>query len=330
MSEVYINGDDSLAPPPIFPTGPSFVFGPGGTPHIKETPDRLYVREEFSSVKGAELRRTIEHDTPNLDVSSYQFWAQDSWKAAHGTYAATERFSNKLIEEHEEFLIAAYAYVRSKESIEHRQKEMISEAGDVLWCANGIVSNASGYIRIGIGRYLYEASMGTIVYDDTPRPRHPVWRTTALGIATNNLDSMTYGDLDKLLDAKFMSHPSSVMNIDDEDEYTSDPMSVVAHFEQTAMEARALEVIAKRQYNYGEDPAQTFGATYHTTETYLELTASIEKQAAKMILDVGFVLHALANVTLGDAVKSNYSKIQSRINAGRIDRSDGERSSDLL
>jgi hypothetical protein len=305
-----------------------------GTPNIVLSPDGMFKRQEYMDEDVARIREKIDSDPASVDLEEYQFWTQDSWKASHGSWEATERFADKLVEEHEELSVAMYGVLRDTRNREARIKDLVSEAGDVLWCLNALISNMSGNLRNGLQRYLYEASMGTLVYDyDSENQRsllrHPVWRDQALQVATSNLGDLTYGHIDDLLRAKFMPNPSVAMNIGSEDECLTDPAEIMSSYDISKMEAVALQVTAKRQYNYGEDPSEGNGL-YHSADSYMHISHEASKMAGKMVLDVGFVLHALAGATLGDAIRSNYTKITARVQANRVDRGDGVRTEDLL
>lgn len=332
MSEYQINYGLRRSLPPIYPKGPFMLSAPSGTLGVFQSADGMFKREEFKEEDVEGIKANIARDPACVDLDEYQFWTQDNWKAEHGTSSAAERFAGKLIEEHEEFSIAMYGYLRSHDR-DHATKELLSEAGDVLWCVNALVSNATGNIRSGLQRYLYDASMGTLVYEhdsDARRSilRHPRWRNAALQVATDNLGDLTYGDLDRLLDGGFMPNISPEMNIGSEDESLTDPIEVFHEYDHSKLDAMSLSSSARQQYGYDEG-FRHVQTRSHTAETYIQLARRIEWMGGKMILDIGFVLHSLAGLRLSQAVNANFKKINARVSANRIDKSDGDRTPEL-
>lgn len=183
------------------------IVGPGYNPNVFLGPDNLFGR---SDVHAAAIGRHILRRADTLSLQDYQLWAQDSWKAEHGSPEAARRFANKLIEEHEEYNLALQNYLY--EASDQNADDLVSEAGDVLWCLTSGLSNASESLEDSVQHYLFNLIKGTVIIQDG-RPRNPSWRRKAISVATKNIRPVQTRDIDAMFAAGYIPQPSANMNL---------------------------------------------------------------------------------------------------------------------
>lgn len=262
----------------------------------------------------------VEKETPGLTISSYQEWVEGGWKQKHGTFEAAERFGGKLNEEARE-AFDAFELLPKKQTVEDSTKEaddLKSELGDVLWCATALASNSTADIDAGIKDIAYKYMRGVVIRTDGLYAL-PVWRDGVKEICTYPFN-LTPEMIDHLIDSGFEPLGSMSRNLHDDDD---EDYSISEHMIIIMGEAGALNNRAQWQYNYNDD-------NYTSPVTYDEHAIFIREVCADLYLQVAYIAKQVLGVGLGDIMRKNMEKIDARISANRIDKSDGVRTADLL
>ncbi len=254
-------------------------------------------------------------------ITDYQEWAEIGWKTKHGTYDAAGRFAGKLMEESGELHEADETFVHSGNNPEsHEASELLSELGDVLWCATALASNSSADIDAALKRRLYEYTMGVAFYDQDQMIETIPWRDTSTQLATKQSD-ITISDISDLIAQGFEPLASPARNVDfDEPDLNPDE-----HIELIIFDSVTVRSCVDQQYTRGETANEI-----HMGGSYDGKAENIATIVAEIYLNVAYVASKRLGVTLDDVVVKNMAKINARIKANRIDKSDGARDLELL
>lgn len=249
-------------------------------------------------------------------VTDYQYWVESNWKKPHGTFEAVKRFYSKLSEEIDELFEADYEF--NEDGCDTKAIELLSELGDVLWCATALASNSSADIDKGIKECLYHYTVGVTNYVDGEESELS-WRDNSAEISTirKNVD---FADIDNLMSNGFEPLISRAMNLFDE--YPE--MDIYEHIDLIKMHSMVIKSIASQQYNYGEDDV------FVSSRTYDVMSDDIGIATAEVLLNVAYIAKNRLGLALGDVVNKNIDKTSKRAELGLIDKSDGERPDDLL
>lgn len=253
-------------------------------------------------------------------ITDYQEWCEVGWKQEHGSYEAGSRFIDKLLEETAE---AGQALNEFREAGSDREseeaKELLSELGDILWCTTALASNSTADIDTGLKNRLSEYVAGVLDYSKgSPAPMQ--WRETA-GRLSNKFTDINLEDIDELLDATFEPLPTPIMNIwDDEPQF-----GIRQHFDLILMNGLGIRNAVSQQYAYGE-----LDDTYVMPALYDKQSSDISIEAAEIVLNIAYIAKHELGATLSEVINKNIAKINGRVQAGRVDKTDGQRDAHLL
>jgi hypothetical protein len=266
-------------------------------------------------------RMRSEHETHELDtISGYQVWVENGWKEEHGTYAASQRFLGKLREEAEETFVADANLERTGFDPESKEAdELLGELGDVLWCATAIASNSAADIDASMKGLMAQNILGLGFKVGNQNVEQP-WRQAACDMLTNFRD-LKFSNITGLLQHDFEPKQSTLVNIDepDEDELWYHVQLGIKDSHMT------LGGVLSRQFMYGEADN---GETYQTN--FDGWSPVVGEFVAQIYLEVAYVAWKRLGKTLDNVTTKNMAKIENRINAGRVDKSDGTRTQSLL
>jgi len=307
--DIYSNSPDRYQS--ISPSDP-WVLGTSEYEHRIVNHDKLFYRQDqkppidlITELQGAE----------QIGLTSYQYWVETGWKTEHGTFDSVQRFSQKLEEEAGEFGQAIGEFQAHQATLD----DVISEAGDVLWCLTALTSNGAASIDAQLKTLLYQYTRGVMhVIDGEDCP--PRWRDVSASLSTK-WSELTTQDIDQLIAESFEPLASPIRNVFDAEKYEGD---VGDHLRDLHYNLFAMTRIQERQFGY-QDTLVTLGEFNQHGQQLGDL-------AARSILELAFITrHATAGeASLTNVARHNVDKISGRINQGRIDKSDGERSVDLL
>lgn len=262
-----------------------------------------------------------EHTTGAVvSITDYQQWCEAGWKQQHGTYEAATRFIDKLIEEAGEMRQALIEFRQSGSDLESEEAtELLSELGDVLWCTTALASNSSADIDAGLKNRLSDYTMGVV--DHSSGQASPTsWRDTA-GNLSHKFTNITTTDVDQLIKGNFEPLPSPIMNLwDDEPE-----LGISQHVDLVQMNAFGIQNAVSQHYGYGE-----LDESFIMPSLYDKLASDIAVEAAEIFLNVAYIAQRELGADLGEVIKKNIAKINGRIEAGRVDKTDGQRDVSLL
>ncbi len=255
-------------------------------------------------------------------ITDYQEWAEVGWKTKHGTYEAACRFTSKLTEEAGELREADEIFENhgSNRDSEHAA-ELLSELGDVLWCSTALASNSSADIDAAMKLQLYEYTMGTANHrhyqEEGTISLH--WRDVSVHLATKQAD-ISLSEISGLMAHGFEPLASPARNVDDEPD-----IDVDEHIDLVMFDAWTLRCCVDQQYTYGEtDSVLSLPESYHGK------AKDIAAIVAEIYLNIAYIASKRLGLTLDDVVAKNMAKINARIKAKRVDKSDGARDAELL
>ncbi len=283
----------------------------GTTPanrHIVER-DGLYYRDDIDADFLALTQSLLENGAES-ELSTYQYWAESGWKTEHGTFSSVERFATKVREEYGEFVEAVN---------DGSTDEIVSEAGDALWCFTALASNGAGDISQGLKTQINEYADNMLHADERGVVLEPIWRPKAVTL-TQKAGSLTVGEITDLIKAKFEPTISPIMIVD-ADEYDED---VRGHLQSLFYGAYGIEGPHHRQYGYND--------TETTIEDFYRQSVTVLRLVSMAVLQIAFIVPLATEgaADFGDVVAHNVEKVSARIQQGRVDKTDGERTEDLL
>jgi NTP pyrophosphatase (non-canonical NTP hydrolase) len=259
-------------------------------------------------------------NAPIVSITDYQEWCEEGWKQQHGTYESATRFGDKLTEEAGEMQQALLEFrVAGSDRESAEAAELLSELGDVLWCATSLASNSSADVDTGLKLRISDYALGVLDYSSGEATATP-WRKDA-AVLSHKYTAIHSEDITGLLEAGFEPLPTPVMNLyDPEPEY-----SVRGHVEFVLANASAMKVAVDQQYAYGE-----LEDAFIMPVTYDGHAAAIGTLAAEILLNIAYIAKQELAADFNLVVSKNIAKIQGRIQAGRVDKTDGARSTELL
>jgi hypothetical protein len=265
--------------------------------------------------EGAQARTNLNEITTDELCA----WIDLGWKEPHGSYAATERFGAKAFEESNELIEALDAYVADSSPSNH--KAASSELVDMLWptiaTTNNAACNLSTALRERLGLYL----TGLTYLGPDGFPVLPPWHGVMARAAAKQ-DALTLADLQAVIDAGFAPQPTPHMIVEHDDvepELPEDYASLLA------MQSRVLHMFAARQHEYGNQAIRIEPDAF-----VQEGQETVGPAAAEMLLLIAALGRHVLSVSLADLAKLMMGKIGARIANGRVDKSDGARSPELL
>ena len=274
---------------------------------------------EMAGLFALEASRVIEPEAITT-VGEYQQWSSQDWKKPHGTYKAAQRFSAKLIEETGELREAFRAYhSATADDKSTLAAEAISEMGDVIWCAAALAANSSADIDSGLKLRLYDHTMGTRVWSNGTSMTPP-WHEQSRNLSTKPTE-VTLDDLQQLINADFEPTPSPAINLDDDEPF----LGLFEHVDALQYYAVTLRSLADQQYAYGEQES-----TIVMPELYDRIAKDIGIVAAIVFLEAAYIIHHAFGKDLQAVIAKNTAKITGRVQGGYVDKTDGERPTDLL
>ncbi len=301
-------------------------FNKGNEGYKPIAPDSEHIFSSFGckvdsiAVDGLYNLVRYEKELPkSLTVSAYQEWVENSWKAKHGTYEAAQRFVGKLLEEVGEMKDAYDIFIAEGDRSEDVASELLSEIGDVLWCTTACASNSTADLDAGIKLRMYEHAMGIAKFDKQDSKPFE-WRKKIAEMATLQSD-LKLSDINEAIELGYEPFDSILMNIsDDGPEYSIDD-----HIMMIMTNAVMLRGCVDQQYCYGE-----LGDTVIYTEQYDSHGENVRLFSSNVLLHAYYVAHHVLGASIEDVLKKNILKIDARVSAKKVDKTDGVRSQELL
>jgi NTP pyrophosphatase (non-canonical NTP hydrolase) len=326
MSELFFNrGDDKEKKLGIHPqVSYGYLYGYGDNPTVTQRSDGMHSREEIDDEFLARFDEQMNTDPDSVSLADWRLWLQHAWKAEHGTAEAAFRFGGKLTEEHDELTEALEAFI--KDPSDANRSAVISEGGDVLWSLCAAVTNAGVSLQTSVQTRLLETALGTTIHEYQYRAGRsvavePVWKSNMLEIGTATIRPVTMGDLDALFSTGYQPENSTAMDLDNEYIEPEYPEAVYRDWQRDS----AYSVVLRHQFEHQYDADDEF----YTISPQRHQQA-IAEMAPYLFLRTIYTVRAITGATLAEVVAKNYGKISARIDQGRVDHSDGERSPDLL
>jgi NTP pyrophosphatase (non-canonical NTP hydrolase) len=299
MSEIYFNK-------PNYGVGPEDPYAFSRHPYEPS--------QEYGGFYNISARERVDVDNIT-SLSDYQNFVNENWKSQHGTYDSTARFGEKLEEECDE-LLKAY-----ESASDTRKKDIISELGDVAFCAVALASNSSADLDRSTKIRLFQYIHGVKAVDSDHPDQEPVWRDNAANLSTKS-GPIEISDIDQLIEDGFEPLHSPIMNVWENDAPQFDERQ---HLGSIAYRAMCAISGAKQQYKYGGDDENL-----SRFKNYDYYTDDIGEMTADIMLEIAYLAKTSLAKTLNDMLQKNIQKITKRTTAGLIDKADGQRSEDLL
>lgn len=308
-----------------------FVNDPGGYQPLNQLSPYFLGKNEPGSVleKGLHFRgdlpvgyseyaQKLLADSAAEPFKTYEYWVDNGWKEPHATIGSTDRLGDKLKEE----VIELVEAVNELEEGVGNNAHILAELGDVLWCTTGLANNGGGRIDAGLRLAAFKYSVGIKFFDRMGDLVEPKWRN-ALCKFMSKYTELTIHDFDELMSSGFEPYPSYAMNLEDEDIEEEVPFdSLNGHVQLILL--GSLSLINNVRFQFGND------RLWQTGDRRDDLSVEVAEIAAGIYLHIGYIAHKLGGYGLKDVIEMNVSKIQKRVNAGRVDIQDGERTKDML
>ena len=286
---------------PIGDPGVDFETARDLEPEAKQNAGLYYRAHAFpellATIEAAQLQ---EQGFGNVSLEAYQSWNEIGWKAPHASFAAVERFGEKVKEEAREVDDAIEDFFDTRD-----RTHLIEELGDYLWVATSFANNGAAVVSDAIKRRLYAYAVGTRVWENGGF-REPEWYQAAASLAVKR-DAITVEDIDDLVSHGFVPRFSPVMNLYDEEEicltgFAFDFMSFAAF----------LNGVAQQQYKYGEDK-------HIRPQPYSELSEDVGNMVAEIYFRVGAIAFRVEG-SFAEVIERNIRKISERVRTGTVDR----------
>lgn len=281
--------------------------------------DGLYYREDQGHDERVIVARNHLHsDTPQASLLDYQVWVDGAWKTPHATYQSVERMGDKLYEEHHE-LLQEVRRVSDDPDDQTAKGELLSEAGDVLWCATALANNSGADIESGMRNQLFRYVVGVQHIGENAEAIQTPWRNKAAELATS-ITPITLGAINELLEEKFEPLFSTVMNIFDPDSPEAD---VNSHMVQGLVYCATLRNQVEEQFGWNEPDTMVLDSWFKTK------ARPIGETVANIFLETAYIAKVVGGFTVAEVIQKNFAKIESRTQAGLIDKTDGTRPPEL-
>lgn len=253
----------------------------------------------LATIEAATLQ---ENGFGQISLEAYQSWNEVGWKAPHASFAAVERFGEKVKEEAREVDDAIEEFFDSRD-----RTHLIEELGDYLWVATSFANNGAAVVSDAVKRRLYAYAVGTKVWENSSF-QEPAWYDAATRLAIKR-DSITVEDIDELIKEGFVPRFSPVMNLYDEEEicltgFAFDFMSFAAF----------LNSIAQQQYKYGEDK-------HARPQPYSELSEDVGSMVAEIYFRTAAIAYKIGG-SLAEVVETNILKISERVRTRTVDKAE--------
>ena len=265
------------------------------------------------------LAKRFTADPAHFGLTDWQLLNQASWKAEHGTRKSGRRFTHKLLEEIDEFSDVLESYTGSPSA----RHALTSETGDVLWCAEAICSNSGVRLETAIQRKLLSEALGNVLLKSDHTPVSPGWKKAAGKIALRNIKQNTIGHIETLFNKGYIPTDATGFLLP-EDEF-DDPIETLPNRDSLRLTAAIIQNMVQIQFEDTDDEYilfQTQGSFAYRGERIAAVTANLFMNvlyAAKRVGGIGFSEIAL----------ENYQKTTGRVMANLVDKTDGERPSEL-
>jgi NTP pyrophosphatase (non-canonical NTP hydrolase) len=242
-----------------------------------------------------------------VTLDDYQAWSELNWKAPHGTVHSQERFRKKLAEEYKELSDEI------EKALEGEQVgvEIESELGDLLWTATAITSDLGRKVKTAIMERLHLYGKGTRYVDGSTPP----WVELAQRLSYSER-GFSLDKVDELIAAGYVPQPSPYMFIDDDETAGRSEIDQAQMFIFYA--ARTIDYIAENTYDQSS-------ITYHTDVINNDDAESVDNLIAEIYINAAYLARHLAGSSLSEVVRKNILKVSGRVDAGLIDKQDGER-----
>jgi len=319
----YVN-EQAGYPRALNPIDRTIAYGPGFN-YVAGNEQGLYARQDLDPDFLPTTEARLIRSPGEVGLYDWQLWGQDSWKELHGTFQAADRFRKKLQEEYGELVAEIVGDEQSRDKI-------LSEVGDVGWCALALASNGSANIDHGVKNYLYEAVMGIRWIDHQGQYQDPVWRPRAAELCTTNNRQLTAADIDGLVAEGFVAEASNAMNIFDipDEDFDEDPRA--DHYVRAMIgDIIVLASLAEQQYGFGDREIASCGEPHGWVGqmSYQALSKEVQVLSAKILFQLALVARKSCGGSLTEAIQINTAKIKSRVEENLIDKTDGERPDEL-
>jgi hypothetical protein len=286
------------------------VIGPSDIYLLSNHPSEKSYQDETGFYNIA-IKQALDDDIST--IAGYQNFTEKNWKKPHGEYESSVRFGDKLDEEVGELHEAFYSEAES------REKDILSEMGDVAFCAIALASNSASDLNNCLMKRLYRYTVG-VADISHGEPKSPSWHERSALLSTK-FAPITISDIDGLIDQNFEPLASTAMNIDPDDgrEYSDSD-----HLNLIRMKALSAVSLADQQYRYGEEDVSSHLKHF---DTYSD---DIGELAADIILEIAYLAKNALGRNLHSVLRKNVEKIGGRVTANRIDKTDGSRDQNLL
>ncbi len=308
----------------IYPVGNTEV-GPGANEWSIKNDAGLYVR---SDVDYGVIEEKLLYSTPDVTLDEWQLWGQNNWKPRHGTKDAAMRFGRKLVSEYQEY-IHEYINVASLQDSPDRldeERKLVSEAGDVFWCAASGASNAGGRLESALRLHIYktaaETSGSTLGQHENASP----FVVHLAELALSDVKPVTLGDIDALLDLGFV--PASINKKFDTSSHRQVLVDADSNLHKRSFErVDAQFALQIQQYGVEDIIAHNHRGGYESYEMHSDRIAEL---AIGTMIDIAYKSYALAGAHFSTIIRANYKKLSGRVENNLIDREDGVRPEHLL
>lgn len=298
---------------PIEPQSPFIVGTSHFDRHVTEL-DGLFYRADRPDFKA--LTDQILAKPAETSLRDYQYWAEAGWKTEHGTYESVARFSGKAIEEGGEFAEAARAFNVADRS---GYDDLLGEAGDVLWCLTALANNGGADLDRATKDLLYQYLHG-IRYMKAGQEELPSWHEIAGDLATQGT-ILTAQDLHELMKVRFEPTPSPIMNLFEPEFFNEEPLDHV-----TSLYAYLIHMTSMQERQFGYNDTRTTHAQFR------HQAQELGNSAARCLLSLNFITYHVTEgeMTLAEIIHHNVAKISGRVAHKLVDKTDGERPTELL
>ncbi|HUD06915.1 MAG TPA: hypothetical protein VMR34_03450 [Candidatus Saccharimonadales bacterium] len=276
--------------------------------------DGLYYRGDVD-VDPDELK-TVLLENPFASILDYQRWAETAWKEEQGTFAAVERFGEKLREEVGELATAMFTLEREGVDTPESRNEVLLECGDVLWCVTTLACCVNADIDSGLKVRLFRYLMGA-QYFKSSQVIKPRWRQPVADLAVK-FEQAYIRDVDEVIEEGFEPLRSPVMNVYDADEEEDDE---IGHFGNLAGWCLQLINGSRAQFGRLED-----GYTENMTgSSFDEQSRQAGELIGQIYLEIAFIANRSLGLGLEEVIRANVEKLLKRVASNTLDKDDGDR-----
>jgi NTP pyrophosphatase (non-canonical NTP hydrolase) len=245
------------------------------------------------------IEEAIEADRlADVHLDTYQGWVELNWKCRHGSVESFERFEagllGEIIELNQELgpvgLEGVFSDWKSKDKLERVDEGATSELGDVWWYGSALLTNAGISLEACVREYL-----------------HDKWQPVEWG------ERFTFGQLQQRVEQR-TPHPFLRRSVSD------------LFLEDIAEERAIARDLFDSGYTMSAILSRVFNRDIVTTDPQHFLRVNNIEAVGGLFLAYG-AYHAseTLNSSLANVAARNIHKISRRVEAGRIDKQDGQR-----